>query len=293
MTVTSCTASGREGVRTDHEIRLARNLEHVRHKILVMSGKGGVGKSTVATNLALALSMRSFDVGLLDCDIHGPTIPRMLGIESARPSVSNAEMEPISVSPHLKVMSMGFLLPDSDTPVVWRGPVKMRVIGQFLEEMRWGKLDYLIIDLPPGTGDEPLSVAQLVPRIDGAVIVTTPQDVALLSVRKSIGFAKALHVPVIGVIENMSGFTCPHCSKEADLFGSGGGLKMALDMNVPFLGRIPFDPDIVKCGDSGAPCLSESGDCRLKGHWENLVRKVEKFVNGNQGDLDGGREEEG
>jgi Mrp family chromosome partitioning ATPase len=176
-------------------------------------------------------------------------------------------------------MSIGFLLPDSDTPVIWRGPVKMGVIRMLLEEMRWGDLDYLIVDLPPGTGDEPLSTAQLIPNIDGAVIVTTPQDVALLSVRKSIGFAKALNLPVIGIIENMSGFTCPHCSHKIDLFKSGGGLKAALDMDIPFLGKIPFDPEIVECGDSGIPCLLEPGSSHLKEPWENLAKKVEEFVN--------------
>jgi Mrp family chromosome partitioning ATPase len=185
-------------------------------------------------------------------------------------------------------MSIGFLLPDSDVPVIWRGPVKMGVIRQFLEEMHWGNLDCLIIDLPPGTGDESLSVAQLIPNIDGAVIVTTPQDVALLSVRKSIGFAKALSLPVIGIVENMSGFTCPHSSHQIDLFKSGGGLRAAVDMNIPFLGRIPFDLEIVECGDSGIPCLLEPGSSRLREPWENLAKKVEEFVNGVPGVLDNG-----
>lgn len=279
MTTENCAATGKERSQIDHGAKLARNLQHVKHKILVMSGKGGVGKSTVATNLAFALSMQGSDVGLLDCDIHGPTIPKMLGIEDMRPSAPASGMEPVIVSSHLKVMSIGFLLPDSDTPVIWRGSVKMGVIRMLLEEMRWGDLDYLIVDLPPGTGDEPLSTAQLIPNIDGAVIVTTPQDVALLSVRKSIGFAKALNLPVIGIIENMSGFTCPHCSHKIDLFKSGGGLKAALDMDIPFLGKIPFDPEILECGDSGIPCLLELGSSHLKEPWENLAKKVEEFVN--------------
>jgi len=229
------------------------NLKDVTHILVVMSGKGGVGKSTVAANLAFALSIKGKSVGLLDCDIHGPSIPKLLGIENAPPEASQAGIQPIMVPPSLKVMSMAFLLPSTDSPVIWRGPVKMKVLKDFLGQVRWGELDYLIIDLPPGTGDEPLSIGQLLPHSDGAVIVTTPQDVALLSVRKSITFAKTLNMTVIGIIENMSGFICPHCSQEIPIFGSGGGEKTAKELGLAFLGKLPLDAAIVESGDEGKP----------------------------------------
>lgn len=279
MTAEHCSPTGEEKKQSNHKTGVAHNLKDVKHKIVVMSGKGGVGKSTVSANLAFTLSMRGAEVGLLDCDIHGPSIPKMLGIENERPYPTDSGIGPIIVPPHLKVMSMGFLLSDKDSPVIWRGPLKMGVIKQFLEEVYWGNLDYLIIDLPPGTGDEPLSIAQLIPNSDGAVIVTTPQDVALLSVRKSINFARALKMPIIGLIENMSGFVCPHCSKNVDIFGSGGGLKASTDMMVPFLGKIPLDPVIAETGDSGKPFVLENNNSQSTKSFEEIVRKTEEIVN--------------
>ena len=262
----------------NNEIVMPHNLEGIRHKIVVMSGKGGVGKSTVATSLAVSLSKGGARVGLLDCDIHGPTIPKMLGIENGKVCSTASGVQPVAGPFDLKVMSMAFLLSDPDTPVIWRGPAKMAVIRQFLEEIVWGELDYLVIDLPPGTGDEPLTIAQLIPGIDGAVIVTTPQEVALLSVRKSIRFARALNVPIIGMIENMSGFTCPHCSAEIDLFGPGGGQKAAQEMNVTLLGKIPYDLKIVEGGDSGKAFIPECASARTAMSWISIVKKVEDFV---------------
>jgi ATP-binding protein involved in chromosome partitioning len=229
---------------------------NIRHVILVLSGKGGVGKSTVAVNLATAFANRGKNTGLLDLDIHGPSIPKMLGIEKERPAVLAKCIQPVMVAPNLAVMSMAFLLPDTSTPVVWRGPMKMGAIQQFLAEVNWGALDYLVVDLPPGTGDEVLSIAQLAPNVRGAVIVTTPQDVAVLDATKAIEFIKKMDLPVIGVVENMSGMVCPHCHEVLDLFGKGGGKKAAEKFGVPFLGAIPLDPAMVAAGDAGKPFIN-------------------------------------
>jgi len=260
------------------EVDIGERLRGVKHKLVVMSGKGGVGKSTVAANLAMSLAMHGKSVGIVDCDIHGPTIPKMLGVEDRMPTMSEKGMEPVPVPPRLKLMSMGFLISNRDSPVIWRGPLKMAAIKQFLGEVNWGELDYMIIDLPPGTGDEPLSVAQLLPTPDGAIIVTTPQDVALLSVRKSINFARALKMPVLGLIENMSGFTCPHCGKTMNVFGSGGGRKACMDLTVPLLGCIPLDPVIAETGDSGKPFVLESSGSPSVKAFDEIARKVEEMV---------------
>jgi ATP-binding protein involved in chromosome partitioning len=258
----------------DKEIK--DNLKDIQHILVIMSGKGGVGKSTVAANLALSLSREGKAVGLLDCDIHGPSIPKLLGIESAAPEASKEGIIPIVVPPQVKVMSMAFLLPSTDSPVIWRGPVKMKAVKDFLGQVQWGELDYLIIDLPPGTGDEPLSIAQLIPEVDGVIVVTTPQDVALLSVRKSITFARALKMSILGVVENMSGFKCPHCGKEVDIFGSGGGEKAAAEMKIPFLGKIPLDTAIMESGDKGIPfVLQDTSSAQTFSH---VVKNIEEQV---------------
>ncbi|NMB78577.1 MAG: Mrp/NBP35 family ATP-binding protein [Methanomicrobiales archaeon] len=228
---------------------------NVKNVILVLSGKGGVGKSTVSTNLAFALAETGKQTGLLDLDIHGPNIPKMLGIEDQRPVVSEKMIEPVHVTGNLGVISMAFLLPDTSTPVVWRGPMKMAAIQQFLAEVNWGALEYLVVDLPPGTGDEALSIAQLAPNVRGAVIVTTPQDVAVMDAMRAAKFIEKLDLQVLGVIENMSGMVCPHCNGVIDLFSSGGGKKAAEDLGVPYLGSIPLDPAMVKAGDEGRPYI--------------------------------------
>ncbi len=262
------------------EQKITKNLGKIKHKIFVLSGKGGVGKSTVSANVALSLVQNGYNVGLMDCDIHGPSIPKILGIEDKRPMSTENGIEPVLVSPKLKVMSMGFLLQDRDSPVIWRGPLKMTAIKQFISDFNWGDLDYLIVDLPPGTGDEPLSIAQLIPNSDGAVIVTTPQDVALLSVRKSINFVKQMNTPVIGIVENMSGFTCPHCNKTIDIFKKDGGLKTSKDFNIPFLGKIPLDPKIVESGDSGVSFMNEDSTSdtvkAFEAITEGIVKNIEK-----------------
>jgi len=259
--------------------KVAKNLSQIKHKIIVLSGKGGVGKSTVSVNLALTLSEKKYKVGILDSDLHGPSIPKMLGIEEERPEPTDSGFNPVSISPYLKVMSIGFLLKDKDSPVIWRGPLKMGAIKQFIGDCNWGKLDYLIVDLPPGTGDEPLSIAQLIPNCDGTVIVTTPQDVALVSVRKSITFVKKMNMPIIGIIENMSGFKCPHCKKTIDIFKTGGGSKVSKDFSVPFLGKIPLDIEIVKTGDSGEPFVIKNKDTETAKAFIGIVENIESIVN--------------
>ncbi|MBN1861229.1 MAG: Mrp/NBP35 family ATP-binding protein [Candidatus Thermoplasmatota archaeon] len=259
--------------------KITQNLSRIKHKIIVLSGKGGVGKSTVSVNLAFALSEKKYMVGLMDCDMHGPSIPKILGVEKKKPTASPTGFNPIMITPNLKVMSIGFLLSDTDSPVIWRGPMKMGAIKQFIGDVDWGDLDYLIVDLPPGTGDEPLSIAQLIPKSDGAVIVTTPQDLALVSVRKSINFVKKMNMPIIGIIENMSGFTCPYCHKNIDIFKTGGGLKASIDFQVPFLGKIPLDPDIVTTGDSGEPFLTKHASADASTAFTNIVEKIEQIVN--------------
>jgi ATP-binding protein involved in chromosome partitioning len=251
---TDCSASKRNMDETEEEfqerLKLESRLCRIRHKVVVLSGKGGVGKSTMAVNLATSLMMAGKRVGLLDVDIHGPSVPTMLGLEGQTIRGSEEGLLPIRLD-GMKVMSLGFLLPNQDEAVIWRGPMKMGVIKQFLMDVAWGDLDYLIIDSPPGTGDEPLSVCQLIGRLDGAVIVTTPQKVAAVDVRKSITFCRELRVPVLGVVENMSGFVCPKCGEVSQILCSGGGRRIAEDMHVPFLGSVPIDPKIAESCDSG------------------------------------------
>jgi Mrp family chromosome partitioning ATPase len=235
------------------KLALQDNMSKIQHKIIILSGKGGVGKSTVATNIATALALRGQKVGLMDVDIHGPSIPKMLGLDGHTLKGSETGLAPIVYTDNLRVMSVGFILRTQNDAVIWRAPLKHKLIRDFLTDVQWGYLDYLIIDSPPGTGDEPLSVAQLLEDADGAVIVTTPQDIALIDVRKAITFCRQVKLPVLGVVENMSGFICPHCGKPSEIFKVGGGETMARDMQVPFLGRIPLEPKIVEAGDSGKP----------------------------------------
>jgi ATP-binding protein involved in chromosome partitioning len=257
---------------------LATRLSLIKHRIAVMSGKGGVGKTTVAVNLAMALAAAGRSVGILDGDVHGPNVPKMLGLEGKQPRMSEQGLEPIPFRESIKVMSMGFMLPDPDTPVIWRGPVKHTVFKQFLAEVDWGSLDYLIVDLPPGTGDEPLSIAQLLAKPLWALIVTTPQDVALLDSRKSVVFAQTLDMSVLGIVENMSGLSCPHCGGRIDLFRSGGGERAARDLDVPFLGAIPIDPSVVINGDEGTPAELQDHDSEIAVAFRSLAGKIEQTL---------------
>ena len=231
-------------------------MENVEHKFLVLSGKGGVGKSSIAVNLAVWLSMQGKRVGLLDVDIHGPSVPKLLNLEHKRVQAKGGGIEPVSYSDTLKIMSIGFLLQSQSDALIWRGPMKHNVIKQFVTDVCWSDLDYLVVDCPPGTGDEPLSVVQLLGRVDGAVIVTTPQQLAVVDVKKCITFCRQLDLPVLGVIENMSGFACPHCNQRIDVFAGEGGEEMAGDFKVPFLGRIPIDPALAHACDSGEPFVA-------------------------------------
>jgi len=258
--------------------KLKSRLSHIKHRIMVMSGKGGVGKSSVATNLAVALSQDELNVGILDADIHGPNIPKMLGIEFQQVENYGKGMVPIEVFPNLKVISMAFFIGDRDNPVVWRGPLKHGAISQFLGEVEWGDLDFLIIDLPPGTGDEPLSVAHLIKNVDGSIIVTTPQDVALLDSRKSVNFSRMLSIPVIGIVENMSGLICPHCHEEISLFKKGGGEKAAQEMKVPFLGRIPIDPEMVTDCDRGMPFVMSHPNSEATKAFKDIADLCKRYV---------------
>ena len=233
------------------QLALLRRTSQIKHKIAILSGKGGVGKSTVAANLALVLHETGKRVGLLDIDIHGPSIPRLLGLEGYAVQRTENGILPVELFDGFKVMSIAFLLENRDDAVIWRGPIKYNVIKQFLTDVEWGQLDYLIIDSPPGTGDEPLTIAQLLKDADGAVVVTTAQQIAINDVKKCINFCHRVNWPVLGVLENMSGFLCPHCNQKVDIFKIGGGKKMAEEMNVPFLGSIPIDPNIVNAGDDG------------------------------------------
>ncbi|MGD2294578.1 MAG: Mrp/NBP35 family ATP-binding protein [Candidatus Aminicenantes bacterium] len=257
------------------EEKVSRALEKIKNRILVFSGKGGVGKSTVAANLALAFADKGKKVGLLDVDIHGPNLPKMLGVEDKSLDVSPEGIKAVRVKDNLQLVSMSFLLQEPNLPVIWRGPMKMKAIQQFLGDVEWGELDWLIIDSPPGTGDEPLSVAQLIPAT-GAVIVTTPQEVSLMDSKKAVAFARKLNLKILGIIENMSGMICPHCGQKIDLFKEGGGFKAALELRVPFLGKIPLEPQIVTLGDEGKSFIDTQPESEAS---QAFLKIVEKIIN--------------
>ncbi len=232
----------------------------VGRRILVMSGKGGVGKSSIAANLAVWLTLQDYNVGLLDIDIHGPSIPRLLGMDDVKLSQYDGLALPALFMGRLKVVSIGFMLSAPDTPVIWRGPAKHGVIEQFVRHVHWSALDYLIVDCPPGTGDEMLSVAQVLGGGCEALVVTTPQEIALLDVKKCIAFCRRMAIPVRGIVENMSGFVCPHCGRTTDIFSHGGGEALATETGAPLLGCIPLDPQVAVCSDAGRPVVLSAPD---------------------------------
>lgn len=252
--------SGEDCQGQPEDLKLKKTLGRIKHKIVVLSGKGGVGKSTVAVNIAVGLSLAGKKVGLLDVDVHGPSVPRLLSLDDAKPHIGSEIIEPISWSKNLWVMSLGFMLPSKEDAVIWRGPVKMGLIKQFVQDVAWGDLDYLIVDCPPGTGDEPLSALQTIGPEAHAVIVTTPQGVAVDDVRRSVTFCKQVGNNILGIVENMSGFVCPDCGATHDIFNSGGGEKLANEMGVNFLGRIPMNPEVVRSGDEGFPLIKTDHD---------------------------------
>lgn len=272
----------KEQERLVQDERLKNKMSKIKRTFVVMSGKGGVGKTTVAVNLAYALSLTANSVGILDIDLHGPNIAKMLGIENQSVLVYDFGIEPVEASKNLKAVSIGLSGLDPDQPIIWRGPAKTAVIQRFLSDVNWGDLDYLIIDSPPGTGDEPLSVCQLIPNVSGIIIVTTPQDVAILDSRKSVLFAKEIKIPVVGIIENMSGFICPHCNAETNIFKKGGGEKAAEGLQVPFLGRVPFEPEFVDLGDKGTPFVSFQKRTKSSEAFMNIVDKIKEFSGNNQ-----------
>lgn len=253
--------------------KLRARMNRIKHKIIVMSGKGGVGKSTVAVNLAVSLMMSGKRVGLLDADIHGPSIPTMLGLENQSAIQGKDGILPVNAD-GLKVLSLGFFLQHPDTAVIWRGPIKIGAIQQFLKDADWGDLDYLIIDAPPGTGDEPLSICQFIEDLDGAIIVTTPQKVASVDVRKSVTFCRQLHVPILGIVENMSGFACPKCGEITPIFRSNGGQHIASDMNIPFLGAIPMDPKIAETSDDGRAFIQHYADSSTAVAMREIIKPI-------------------
>jgi Mrp family chromosome partitioning ATPase len=250
-----------------------RSLTKIKNKLLVMSGKGGVGKTSTSVNLALALAERGYQVGLMDVDIHGPDIPRMLGFTGMMEVDKEQKLTPKPYSDNLRAVSIESLMPNPDEAIIWRGPVKHSAIRQFIADVAWGELDYLIVDSPPGTGDEPLTVAQLI-KDAKAIIVTTPQEVALADIRKSISFCRTVKMEIFGLVENMSGFVCPHCGKTSELFGSGGGEKTALAASIPFLGKIPFDPQMVMCGDAGVSYQEQNRDSAVTKAFSKIVDKI-------------------
>ena len=262
--------------RMEQDKVIQGKLSQIKRKILVMSGKGGVGKSTVAAYVALLLSRRGKRVGLLDVDLHGPSIPRLLHVEGGLQALPEEKtVHPYSWSENLKVVSIEMLLGDKDSAVIWRGPLKISAIKQFISDIAWGELDYLVIDSPPGTGDEPLTVVQMIPDAE-ALIVTTPQEISLADVRKSISFCRQVNMTILGMVENMSGFSCPHCQEKISLFGAGGGARTAKTMDVPMLGEIPLDPDIVQYGDQGnLTALAEAGGTVINQAYDRLLDRIE------------------
>jgi ATP-binding protein involved in chromosome partitioning len=264
----------------DEQTVLRTRMKKIKHKIAIISGKGGVGKTVTAVNLAIAFAMHGHEnrVGLLDADLHGPCVPKMLGMEDKKLKVGPIGALPALGPLGLKVASMAFVLESKQVPVIWRGPLKMRAIQQFLSEIVWGELDFLLIDLPPGTGDEPLSVLKLLPEMDGVIIVTIPSEVSQTVVGKSITFSKQLNVPVIGIIENMSGFVCPDCGKVTDIFRSGGGKKVAQEYSVPFLGKIPLDPRVCEASDLGHPFIMQYPDSPAAKAFMEIVEKIKTYI---------------
>jgi ATP-binding protein involved in chromosome partitioning len=264
----------------EEESLLTIRMKKIKHKIAIISGKGGVGKTVTAVNLAMAFAMQDYNnrIGLLDADLHGPCVPKMLGMEGQKLRVGPIGAFPALGPLGVKVVSMAFLLEGKEVPVIWRGPLKMKAIRQFLEEIVWGELDFLLIDLPPGTGDEPLSVLKLLPDMDGIVIVTIPSEVSQTVVGKAITFSRQLNVPVIGIIENMSGFVCPECGTETHIFRSGGGEKISQEFSVQFLGKIPLDPRICEASDLGHPFIKEYPESHASKAFLKIVEKITTFI---------------
>ena len=267
----SCSTSEKQ---SHTKSKIENTLSNIKFKIMVMSGKGGVGKSTFSVNLAAMLAGMGYRVGLIDADIHGPNVPKMLGIKEKGVLSSAEGIIPYEPVENLLVMSVGFLIREDDDAIIWRSPLKHSIIEQFLSDVNWGELDFLLFDLPPGTGDEPLSVSHLLGRVDGSVIVTTPQEVALLDSRKSVTFSRKLNIPVLGIVENMSGFVCPKCGEKTDIFKTGGGERAANELKVNFLGKIPLEPELVMQGDLGRPFVIDKPNSESAKSFKNIAKNI-------------------
>ncbi|MEX2690630.1 MAG: Mrp/NBP35 family ATP-binding protein [Candidatus Njordarchaeia archaeon] len=261
----------------ERQKRIKERMAKIKYKIAVLSGKGGVGKTTVAVNLAYTLAIRGYKVGLLDADIYGPDVPIALGINKKFPEGSEEGIEPILGPLNIRTMSLQYLLERDYDPVIWMGPLVVKAIQQLLSDVNWGELDYLIIDLPPGTGDEVLGIIKSIEDLTGLVVVVTPQKIAVSDARKAIAMAKIVKVPIIGVIENMRGFICPHCGKITYIFGKGGGEKAAKEFNIEFLGWLPLDVRIMEWTDEGKPFVAEE-NTELHTRFIEIVSKIEKRV---------------
>jgi len=270
-------ATQQQNAQAAQEVAVSDSLKKIKNKFIVLSGKGGVGKTSTSVNLAIALSKKGKKVGIMDVDLHGPDIPRMLGLQGMLDLNANRKLNPMSYSDNLKAVSIESLTASKDEAIIWRGPIKYSAIKQFIGDVEWGELDFLIIDSPPGTGDEPLTIAQTISDAK-AIIVTTPQEVSLADVRKSINFCKTVKMEIFGLVENMSGFECPHCAKTIDLYGSGGGEKTAQAMGIKFLGKIPFDPKVVSCGDSGTSILDTDKDSPVAIAFDSIAGKMAELA---------------
>ncbi|ADP77591.1 ATPase-like, ParA/MinD [Methanothermus fervidus DSM 2088] len=255
----------------EQDIKISKAMNKIKHKIAIMSGKGGVGKSTVAVNIAEGLS-KDFKVGLLDADIHGPNVPRILGLDGNL-MVDKEGIIPLKRN-NLKVVSMQYLLPSHDLPVIWRGPKKTGAIRQLLSDVKWGNLDVLVVDNPPGTGDEPLTVLQSISNLDGVIIVTTPQSVAIDDVKKCINMVKELNMEVIGIVENMCSFVCPKCGEETRIFGKGNGKELAKEYSIPYLGSIPLDIKNIEALNDGAPVIEKYPDSKISKKFFEIIEKI-------------------
>ena len=269
--------SERKDPHAEQQAKVKTSLDKIRHKFIVMSGKGGVGKTSTSVNLSIALANQGCKVGIMDVDLHGPDVPRMLGLQGLLDISPNQKLVPATYSDNLRAVSIESLTPSKDDAIIWRGPIKFSAIQQFIGDVEWGELDFLIIDSPPGTGDEPLTVAQTIADAR-AIIVTTPQEVALADVRKSISFCKTVNMEIFGIIENMSGFPCPHCGETVEIFGSGGGEKTAQTYGLNFLGRIPFDPNVVLCGDNGTCFRDAHALSPVTRAFDEIAAKMAKLV---------------
>jgi Mrp family chromosome partitioning ATPase len=266
-------ANKKQTSKDEQDVALKDSLSRIKNKLLIMSGKGGVGKTSTSVNLAVALARQGYRVGLMDVDLHGPDVPRVLGLMGMIGLSPNHKLDPIRFNDNLKVVSIESLSTSKDEAIIWRGPIKYSAIRQFIADVDWGELDFLLIDAPPGTGDEPLTVAQTISDAR-AVIVTTPQEISLADVRKSISFCRTVKMDIFGLVENMSGYICPHCGKEVDLFGSGGGERTSKDAAIPFLGRVPFDPQVVSCADAGQSFQDKYPDSPVTQAYEAIARKI-------------------